>query len=212
MRQLKSADLLRDGAGEGALFVAEQLALEQPSGNRRAVELDEGPVPPGTQVVKGASDQLLSSTRLAADEHCRTSRRNNLDLLQHPAQRGALADDLREVVFGANLLFQVEFLLGQPIFQFGDFPVGLRVFHSDRDLFRDFAKQLDVLRLEHILAASTDIQRAKNALMEQERDRAQLSHSWIKTVFSASRFYSQASQVPLTKERRLPGTDCDGGR
>src|SRR5262245_30142864 len=190
--------------------MAEQLALEQPRGYRRAVELNKGPVPPGTQIVEGASDQLFASAHLAADKHRRTSRCNNLDLLQHPAQRGALADDLGEVVFGASLLYQVEIFLGQPIFQVGDFPVGLRVFHGDGDLLRDFTEQLDVLRLEHILAASTDIQRAENALVEQERDRAQHSHSLIKTVFGASRFYSQASQVPLTKERRLPGTDRDG--
>src|SRR5262245_43117319 len=152
MRQLKSPDLLGNRASKGALFVAEQLAFQEPRRDGRAVELDESPVPPGTQVVKGASDQLLSSTRLAADEHRRTSRCNNLDLLQHPAQRGALANDLREVVFGASLLYQVEIFLGQPIFQVGDFPVGLRVFNGDGDLLRDFTEQLNVLRLEHILA------------------------------------------------------------
>ena len=45
--QLEAADLLADGAGEGALLVAEQLALQQPRGDGRAVELDEGAVPPG---------------------------------------------------------------------------------------------------------------------------------------------------------------------
>src|SRR5262249_58870168 len=116
--------------------------------DRDAVDSAEGPTPPGTQSVKGASDQHLSSTPLAADEHRRTSRCNNLDLLQYPAQRGALADDLREIVFGANLLFQVEILLGQPIFKFGYLSIGLRILHSDRDLFRDLAKQLDLFRAE----------------------------------------------------------------
>src|SRR5262249_37706065 len=139
---------------------AEQLALEQPSGYRGAVELDEGPIPPGTQIVKSASDQLLSSTRLTADEHRRARRCDSLDLLQHPAQRGALADDLREVVFGADLLFQVEILLGQPIFKFGYLSIGLRILHSDRDLFRDLAKQLDLFRAERVLTSPADIQRA----------------------------------------------------
>ena len=43
VRQLEAADLLADGAGEGALLVAEQLALQEPRGDGRAVELDEGP-------------------------------------------------------------------------------------------------------------------------------------------------------------------------
>ena len=42
-RQLEPAALLRDRAGEGAALVAEQLALEQRLGQRRAVDGDEGP-------------------------------------------------------------------------------------------------------------------------------------------------------------------------
>ena len=38
MRHFKAADLLRQGAGEGSSLVAEQLAFEQPGGNRGAVQ------------------------------------------------------------------------------------------------------------------------------------------------------------------------------
>jgi hypothetical protein len=137
VRQLKAADLLRDRAGEGPLLVAEQLAFQETRGNGRAVELDEGSVPPGTQVVKGAGDQLLACARLATDEHGGVGRGDDLDLLQHPAQRRVLADDLPEVVVGADLLYQVEILLGQPVFQFGDLFVSLKVLNRKRDLVRD---------------------------------------------------------------------------
>src|SRR5262249_19759801 len=40
--QLEAADLLVRGAGEGALLVAEELALEERLGQRRAGEADEG--------------------------------------------------------------------------------------------------------------------------------------------------------------------------
>ena len=40
--QLEAADALRDGAGEGAFLVAEELAFEQAGGDGGAVELDEG--------------------------------------------------------------------------------------------------------------------------------------------------------------------------
>ena len=56
----KRPSLLRDGAGEGALLVAEQLALEQPGRDGRAVHLHEGAFAPVAQVVDGARDQLLA--------------------------------------------------------------------------------------------------------------------------------------------------------
>ena len=43
--QLEPAELALDGAGEGALLVAEQLGLEQRLGQRAAVDLDERPCP-----------------------------------------------------------------------------------------------------------------------------------------------------------------------
>ena len=60
VRQLEAADLLADGAGEGALLVAEQLALQQPRGDGRAVELDEGAARARAQVVHGAGDEFLA--------------------------------------------------------------------------------------------------------------------------------------------------------
>jgi hypothetical protein len=59
VRQLEAADLLGDGAGEGPLLVAEQLALQQPGGDGRAVELNEGLFPAGAQVVQGTRDEFL---------------------------------------------------------------------------------------------------------------------------------------------------------
>ena len=63
--QLEAANFLRDGAGEGAFLVAEQLALDQPCGDGRAVELDEGPVAAGAQLVEGAGDEFLAGAGLA---------------------------------------------------------------------------------------------------------------------------------------------------
>ena len=115
--QLESADFLADGAGEGALLVAEQLALQQPRGDGRAVELDEGPVSPRAQVVQGAGDEFLARAGFAANEHRGVGGGDRLDLLQHPAQGGALPDDLAEVVLGADLLLQVGILLGELVLE-----------------------------------------------------------------------------------------------
>src|SRR4030095_15941830 len=45
VRQLEATEFLRDGAGERALLVPEQLAFEKAGRNGRAVELDERPRP-----------------------------------------------------------------------------------------------------------------------------------------------------------------------
>ncbi len=41
MSQFQSSDPLRDRAGEGALFMPEELAFQQSKGNCRAIQLDE---------------------------------------------------------------------------------------------------------------------------------------------------------------------------
>src|SRR5262245_18145838 len=146
MRQLKAPDLLGNRASKGALFVAEQLAFQEPRRDGRAVELDESPVPPRTQIVKGAGDQLLAGARLPADEHGGARRCHSLDLLQHPAQSGALPNNLIEIVIPSNLLPKVEILLGQPVFQFGDLLVSLHILNRERNLVSDFTEKIHVCR------------------------------------------------------------------
>ena len=68
MCQLKAAYLARDGTGEGALFVAEELAFQQPQGNGCAVYFDEGALFEGTQIMDRARDQLLPRSRLPQNE------------------------------------------------------------------------------------------------------------------------------------------------
>ena len=57
------------GAGEGALHVAEQLALQQPRGDGRAVERHEGLVRARAPAVDGPREQLLARARLAQQQH-----------------------------------------------------------------------------------------------------------------------------------------------
>src|SRR5687767_260772 len=57
---LEAADLAGDGAGEGALLVAEELALQQVFGNRRAVHRDEGLRASGAIRVNGAGHELFA--------------------------------------------------------------------------------------------------------------------------------------------------------
>ena len=58
-------------AGERALLVAEQLALEQRLGDGRAVDRDEAPVAAGRRLVQRARQQFLAGARLAEQQHRR---------------------------------------------------------------------------------------------------------------------------------------------
>src|SRR5439155_10328168 len=59
MRQLKPADLLRNGAREGAPFMAEQLAFEQSRGDRGAIHFYKRALPPPAQTMDGSGDEFL---------------------------------------------------------------------------------------------------------------------------------------------------------
>ena len=92
--------------------MAAQLSLTNVRPRRRA------------EVVEGAGDELLARAGLAADQDGGVGGGDGLDLLEDPAQGGALADDLPEVVLGADLLLQVGLLLGELVLERRDLPEG----------------------------------------------------------------------------------------
>src|ERR1700674_5702999 len=106
MRQLEAAHLLGDGAGEGPLLMAKQLALQEPCGDGGAVELYKSPFPAGAHVVKRTSDEFLARARFTKNEDGGIGGGDGFDLIQDAAERGALPDDLPEVVFGADFFLQ----------------------------------------------------------------------------------------------------------
>ena len=110
MGQLEASPLLGDRPGESALLVPEQLALDQPRRDGRAIELDHGLVAAGTLVVDGPTDQLFAGARAAVDEHGAVRRRYQLGLAQRLLERRAGAHDLLVVVLGLDLV--VEHLAG----------------------------------------------------------------------------------------------------
>src|SRR5882724_12974137 len=70
IRRFETSDLLRDSSSEGALFMTEELAFEQPQRDRRAVELDERPIPAPAVCVNGLRDKFLAGTGFTFDENC----------------------------------------------------------------------------------------------------------------------------------------------
>jgi hypothetical protein len=86
--------LVFGGAGEGAFHVAEQLALQQRLGDRRAVDRHERRLRAAAAAVDRARDQVLAGAALAGDQHVRRQRRHAIDGRQHRLQRAAAADQV----------------------------------------------------------------------------------------------------------------------
>src|SRR5262245_37499634 len=98
MGQLEATDLLGNGAGERTSLVAEDLTFEEPRGNSRTVEFDEGAFPTAAQVVEGASNEFLTRAGLTLNQYDGVRRRDDLDLLQDTFEGGTLSHDLLEII------------------------------------------------------------------------------------------------------------------
>ena len=81
-------------AREGALRMAEELALDELVRDRAAVDRDEGRVPASARVVQRGDDELLTGSALAGDEHRASRARDAVDRIEHLREPGILADDL----------------------------------------------------------------------------------------------------------------------
>ena len=65
---LEEADLVLNGAGEGAFFMAKEFGLEEVLGEGGAIDGDEGLVLAGGVEMEGAGDQFLAGAAFALDE------------------------------------------------------------------------------------------------------------------------------------------------
>jgi hypothetical protein len=152
--------------------MAEEFAFQQARRNGRTVQLHEGPAAPSAQIVNGAGQQLLAGPGLAEDEHRRVRRRHELDLLQHLLQRGAVSDDLFEVVLGPDLVFEVELFFRQLVLERSHLLVHERIVDRDGDLAGGLAEQCDILRRERLVAKPRYVQRGELPLARHQRETA----------------------------------------
>ena len=93
--------LVAVAAGKSSLHVPEEFTLQELGGNRAAVDRDEGPVAPGTQIVNGLGDQFLPGTALPRDQNRAAARAHLGNEFRDPPDRLALADDVLEVTLTA---------------------------------------------------------------------------------------------------------------
>src|SRR6185312_16370727 len=106
--QLESTDPLVNRAGERTLLVAEELAFEQASRNRRAIQLHERVVTASAQLMDRPRDEFLARSGLAQNQDGRISGRDRLNLAKHATERVAAADDLFELIVAANLVLEIQ--------------------------------------------------------------------------------------------------------
>ena len=86
---LKAAHALRDGAGKGALFVTEELALQQTFGNRGAVQPNERSAGSAAELVNETRKKFFSRTSFSLNHDSRIGGRHYPRLLQRILQRRA---------------------------------------------------------------------------------------------------------------------------
>ncbi len=91
---LEETAALEHRAGERALLVAEQLALDELPRDRRAVHLHEGAVGARAEAVQGAGDKLLAGAALAGDEDRGLGGGDLLELPEEALDDRAAADHL----------------------------------------------------------------------------------------------------------------------
>ena len=90
---LERARASGDGAGEGALLVAEQLDLEQVARDRPAIDGDIGSRRTVALRVDGAGDHFLAASRRSGDDHRGRARRHLPEQIAHLDHRAAEAND-----------------------------------------------------------------------------------------------------------------------
>ena len=111
-RRREESLLVAHRAGEGALHVAEQLALQQVLRQGAAVDRQEGAVGPVREVVDVAGDDLLAGAALALDQDGGIGGRHHLGELEHVGEAARLADGPGDgaLVLAADVLLELAVL------------------------------------------------------------------------------------------------------
>ena len=97
---------------------------------------------------------------------------DRLDLVQDPAQRGALPDDVLEVMSGADLLFEVDLLLRELVLEGCDLAIRQRVLDRHGHLVGDPCQEFQVVGTEGHLRPSGEAQDAEDVIPAHERQDA----------------------------------------
>jgi hypothetical protein len=102
------------GTRESTALVAEELALEQRLGNRRAVDRQEGSVAARAVLVHGARHELLARAALADQQDVGIAGCDAADELADLLHGGAVADDAIGAAVAAGVFLEPHFGAHEP--------------------------------------------------------------------------------------------------
>src|ERR1700678_3204287 len=85
------------------------------------------------------------------------------------AESRTLPHNSFKVHLATDFVFQIQFFLGEFVFEFSDFTIRQRVLHTDRDLLRDLGQERRRLPIESVLFAARQGEHAKRAPPADER-------------------------------------------
>src|SRR5258707_10407201 len=114
--------------------------------------------------MNGTRNQFFSRARLSINQHCRIRRRYGSHSFEYSAQRSTVSDDLSEIHFRADFIFQIEFFLRELLFQFPILAVGKRILEGESNLVCNLAKEIDIGLTERIVSEPGKNQGANRAI------------------------------------------------
>ena len=114
--------------------MAEELAFQQAGGNGRAVQFDKRVGVALAKIMDCPGDQFLARARLPVNQYRRPRRSYCFDLAEDTPQHRAVADDLLEIHFAAEFIFEIELFLSQFVLEFRDLTIGKGVVDGDGNL------------------------------------------------------------------------------
>ena len=151
-----------------------------------------------------AGDQLFAGSCFSLDQHRCLIGRNCLDLVQNLPKPGAIAENVLELVFGANFVAKIEPLFGQPLLRLTEFAELQRVLERDRDLARYLPQEL--ARRPQRTQRSADRAGAKLPSVRFPRMMGRKQPDWKPSAAFTLSAIGASDFGRLSEQHRLPGT------
>src|SRR6266481_3610009 len=160
--------------------------------------------------MNGAGDQFLSRPGLAINQNRRIRWRHGFHSLEGLTDRCAISDDLSEIHFRADFIFQIEFFLRELLFQFSNLAVGKRILNGESNLVCNLAKENDIGLTEGIVSESRKNQGANRAIPADQWQKTEGLQTFTNRDLN-DRVMEPTGERTLERQR-LHHSKCGSGR
>lgn len=106
------------------------------------------------EIVDNASNQFFAGPGFTVDEDGGIRDGNGLHLEQDATQGRTLAHDLLEIGLIANVILDIEALLGKLLSGFTDLLIGQRILQRDANLSRNLREEINFVLAERIVVTT----------------------------------------------------------